>query len=140
MTNNLIPGLVLPVCPLNFSVDFTSTTCYKLRQAIIVCNFKKNIYDPNSIKWQNTSFWTWFRPVGPKFSLPNAFLKNLASPVTRYHDQLSSCAISEKTNDPILRKLGEGWTMNRWTDRQKDKNDFIGHCPTNIECSKCSFY
>ena len=33
--------------------------------------------------------------------------KNLASPVTRYHGQLSSCAISEKTNDPILRKVSD---------------------------------
>ena len=31
------------------------------------------------------------------------FLENLTSSVTRYHDQLSSCTISEKTNDPILR-------------------------------------
>ena len=29
---------------------------------------------------------------------------NLASSVTRYHGQLLSCAIPEKTNDPILRK------------------------------------
>ena len=33
------------------------------------------------------------------------FFKHLASPVTRYHGQLSSSTISEKTNDPILRKL-----------------------------------
>ena len=39
--------------------------------------------------------------------------KNLASPVTIYHGQLSSCTISEKTNDPTLRKLS-----NRQTDRR----------------------
>ena len=33
------------------------------------------------------------------------FFKHFASPVTRYHGQLSSSTISEKTNDPILRKL-----------------------------------
>ena len=32
----------------------------------------------------------------------------MASSVTRYHGQLSSCTISEKTNGPILRKLSEG--------------------------------
>ena len=40
-----------------------------------------------------------------KIQTANFFLKNLASSVTRYHGQLSSCTISEKTNDPILRKL-----------------------------------
>ena len=40
------------------------------------------------------------------------FFKNLAWSVTRYHGQLSSCTISEETNDPILRKL----VMDGWTD------------------------
>ena len=64
------------------------------------------------------------------FGLPNFFLKSLAPLVTRYYGQLSSCTISEKTNDPILRKLSDGWT-DRWTtDGQMDKSDFIGCCPT----------
>ena len=54
---------------------------------------------------------------------------NLAFSVTRYHGQLSSCTISEKTYDPILRKLNDGWT-----DGQAGESDFIGRCPTNIEC------
>ena len=41
------------------------------------------------------------------------FFKNLALPVTRYHAQLSSCTISEKNNDPILRKLSDGQTDKR---------------------------
>ena len=40
------------------------------------------------------------------------FVKNLALSVTRCHGQLSSCTISEKTSDPILRKL---------SDRQRDQ-------------------
>ena len=40
----------------------------------------------------------------------NFFFKNLALPVTKCHGQLSSCTISEKTNDPILRKLSDGQT------------------------------
>ena len=40
----------------------------------------------------------------------NIFFKNLALSVTRNQGQLSSCAVSEKTNNPILRKLNEGWT------------------------------
>ena len=33
--------------------------------------------------------------------------KNLALSVTRCHGELSSCTISEKTNDPIMRKLSD---------------------------------
>ena len=42
--------------------------------------------------------------------MSNFFLKNLTLSVTRYYSQLSSCKISEKTNDPILRKLSDGET------------------------------
>ena len=59
-----------------------------------------------------------FGPFGPGSNLGHQifFPKNLAASVTRYHGQLSSCTISEKTNDPILRKLSDGWTNGR-TDR-----------------------
>ena len=60
----------------------------------------------------------------PHFGSPNSFLKNLASPVTRYHGQLSSCTISEKTNNPILRKFCDGRTdrlTDRLTDRRTDR-------------------
>ena len=60
--------------------------------------------------------------------------KNLVSPsVTRY-DDLSSCIMSEKTNNPILRKPSDGLT-----DGQTDESDFIGCCPTNVECPKRIF-
>ena len=48
------------------------------------------------------------------------FFKNLVLSVTRYHGQLSSCTISEKTNDPILTKFSDGPTE-RPTDRQMDR-------------------
>ena len=38
------------------------------------------------------------------------FFLNLASLVTRYHGHLSSYAMSEKTNGPILRKFSDGRT------------------------------
>ena len=41
------------------------------------------------------------------------FFKNLALLVTRYHGQLPSCTIIEKTNDPILRKLSDRRTDGR---------------------------
>ena len=59
-----------------------------------------------------------------RFIKPIFFLKNLFSSVTRYHGKLSSCAMLEKTNDPILRKFSDG---------QKDETDFIGCCPTKVE-------
>ena len=46
------------------------------------------------------------------------FFTNLASSVTRYHGQISSCIISEKTNNPILRKLSRGRTDGRTDGRQ----------------------
>ena len=47
-------------------------------------------------------------------------LKKLALAVTRYHGQLSSSKISEKTNDPILRKFSDGRT-DRQTDVERSK-------------------
>ena len=38
--------------------------------------------------------------------------------------------ISEKTNDPILRKLSG---TDGWTDGQMDDSDFIGRCSTKVE-------
>ena len=48
-----------------------------------------------------------FGQLGPKLVCKIIFFKNLASCITRYHGQLLSCTISEKTNDPILRKLSD---------------------------------
>ena len=63
-----------------------------------------------------------------------ALFFNLTSSVNRNHGQLSSCQISEKTNDPFLRKLNDGWTEER-TDRQTDESDFIQCCSTNVKTS-----
>ena len=92
--------------------------------------FKHKKKQENSGK-THFGLWAWFRPIGPKFC-PSSFFffffsKNLASSVISYHHQLSSCTISEKTNDPILRKFSDG-KMDRWTDRQRYKGDFIGCC------------
>ena len=66
--------------------------------------------------------------------LISAHLAQILS-VTRYHGQLSSRTISEKTNDPILRKLSDR-QMNRQMDRrtngQMEQSDFIRRCPNNI--------
>ena len=68
-------------------------------------------------------------------------LINQTSSVTRYHGQLSSCTISEKTNDPILRKLSDGRTeTDRLTDGQTDEGDFIGRCPPNVERPHCFIF
>ena len=64
------------------------------------------------------------------------FFKNVDLTVTRYHGQLSSCTISEKTNGPFLRKFTD-----RWMDGPADRltvghNDFIGCSQTNAEHPK----
>ena len=37
-------------------------------------------------------------------------VENLASSFSRYYGQPSSCTISEKTNDPVLRKFSDAQT------------------------------
>ena len=61
------------------------------------------------------NFGTDLGHLGGKFRPQKLFSKNLVSSVTRYHGQLSSCTISEKNNDPILRKHSEKQT-DGWTD------------------------
>ena len=71
-------------------------------------------------------------PMWPKFGLTIFFFKNLAPSFTRYQNQLASYKISEKTNDPILRKLLTG----EQKEGQMDKSGFIGRCPTKVERPK----
>ena len=81
--------------------------CYKL----LLYGISRKTNSPNSRKWQKIpSFWARFRMVGPKFGLRKHFHKNMVLPVTRYPGHLSSCTISEKTNNPVLRRLSEGHT------------------------------
>ena len=82
-------------------------------------NGKKPCFGPN------------YGPYGPNSGSQNFFFKNLAPSVTRYYGQLSSCTVSEKTNDPILGKHSDGWT-----DGQTDERDFMGRCATNVEHPK----
>ena len=69
--------------------------------------------------------------ICPEFWLPKFFFEFFfqALSVTRYHGQLSSCTISEKTNDPILRKLSGGRTDGQ---TETDESDFMRHCPTHV--------
>ena len=56
--------------------------------------------------WENSKKPSSGRDFGlfaPNLGCQIFFLKNLALSVTKYHGQLSSCTISEKTIDPILR-------------------------------------
>ena len=75
-------------------------------------NGKKPSFGPNLAQIRTDNFF---------------FFKNLAPSFTRYHDQLASYKISEKTNDPILRKL----LTDEQTEGQMDKSGFIGRCPTS---------
>ena len=56
---------------------------------------------------------------GCHFFLFILFLKkNLASSVTIYDGQLPSCKMSEKTNDPVLRKFSDGRTDGQTEGRE----------------------
>ena len=92
--------------------------------------------------------------LGPNSDCQNLFSKNLTLSVTRYHGQLSSYKISEKTTDQLLGKFsdgkkdrlidgkkdrlidgGETWMdgqTGRQTDGQADGSDFTGHFATDV--------
>ena len=79
----------------------------------------RKTYGLNSIKlWHH--FGSDLGPWGSKLGC-HSFSKNLATSVTRYHGQLSWCTISEKTNDPILRKFSHR-RANRQIDRRRASN------------------
>ena len=87
-----------------------------------------------------THFGPDFKPIGPKFNRESFFPKiwlrqSLDIMVSYHHGQLSSCTISEKTDDPILRKLSDVGT-DRQTEGQTDESDSIGRRPTNVERPK----
>ena len=73
--------------------------------------------EPNVRKWQKIYFRVYFLThLAQIRTLQKNFSKILLS-VIRHHGQLLSYTISEKTNDPILRKLSDG-RSNRETDRR----------------------
>ena len=76
----------------------------------------RKTYGLNSIKlWHH--FGSDLDPWGSKLGC-HSFLKSFAASVTRYHGQLSWCTISEKANDPILRKFSHR-RANRQIDKRK---------------------
>ena len=67
----------------------------------------------NSRKWRKTSFWTWFRPLRPRFRLPNIFSKiglpqSLDIMVNYHHVQYQKKQIIQSREKLV------------WTDRQTD--------------------
>ena len=83
-------------------------------------NGKKNHFGPDlGLLEPNSSHWFFF-------------FSNMASSVTRYYGQISSCTISEKTNDSIFGKFSERRT-DKLIDRQKDESNFIWRFPTNVD-------
>ena len=130
MAKNLISGPILARLTPNFFswvLPVRDTMhCRKLSWYAV----SRKMHGPNSRKRLKT-FWTWFRSFWPKFWLPFFlffFFKNLASSGTRYHGQLSSFKISEKTSN--LEKFSNGRT-----DRQTDESDFLGRWPTDFNRS-----
>ena len=83
---------------------------------IAACNFRENQWSKLKKMVKNLIVGPDLGPVSPIFGLQKVLFKNLASSVSRYHGQLS-CTISEKANDPFLRKLSgrrtEGQTERR---------------------------
>ena len=79
---------------------------------------KLSLYTISS-KTNEASLRKWQKNVVSGSFGPNSgtgfFFKNLVWSVTGYRGQLSSCILSKKNNDPILKKLSDGQT-DGWTD------------------------
>ena len=58
--------------------------------------------------------------------------RNLALSVNKYYGTLSSCIISEKTNNPILRKFSDGRSCIQ-RDGQRDKSDIRGRRSIHVK-------
>ena len=98
------PNFFLWILPLLDVIHYCKLSLYAISR-------KTN--EPNLRKWQKTQFQAQLWPIWPTFGPPKLFFKNLASSVTRYHGQQSSCKISEKTKDPFLRSPDISSYMNR---------------------------
>ena len=73
--------------------------------------------EQNLRKWQKKLVSETILAPLAQIQADNFFsFKNLASAVLRYHGQLSSFTISEKTNDSISRNFSD-----RWMDRPMDR-------------------
>ena len=126
-------GLFGPkLSPENFFVGFTSKRCKILSQAIIVCNLKENLWSKLK-RMTKTSFWAWFRPVGPKFGPPIFFSKIwrrqlLDIMVSYHHVQYQKKLMIQSWSNLVTDGRTDGQT-----DRLTDESDFIGCCPNNVE-------
>ena len=137
MAKNLILGPILARLP-NFgsSKKFSWILphgCYKLSFYTI----SRTTNDPNSRKWQKTSFRAWFRPVGPKLE-PSGFFsqkiwlcQSLDIMVTYHNVQYQKKLMIQSWKNLV--------TTDRRTDGKTDENDFIVRCPTNVERPKESW-
>ena len=65
--------------------------------------------------------------LGRQFSF-----RNLALSVNKYDGTLSSCILSEETNNPILRKFSDGRSCIQ-RDGQRDKSDIRGRCSIHVK-------
>ena len=83
-------------------MDFTSTRCWFLPLLDIRHCRKLSLYSISK-KTQENSEKPHFGPdLGPlDLNSGRYFFFNLASSITRYHGELSTCKTSEKTNDLI---------------------------------------
>ena len=122
MTKNLILGLIL-ACLAQIWVQKFFFVVLPLLNASHCCKLllhaiSRKTNNPNSRKWQKTSFLVWFRSVGPKIQaaifFPKIWLRqSLAIKVSYHHVQNQ-----KKNNDLILKKLSEEWKdgqTDRWT-------------------------
>ena len=98
-----------PFCPKSREREFSKIwdLCRKLANHITL-HFRSLLAKTNDSilrKSPKTLFWGLFRPFFPIFEKIRIFPKNPALSLFYFYGPLTSCKISEKTNEPIMRKV-----------------------------------
>ena len=107
----------------------------------------RKTHDPNSRKWQKTSFWVWFTPVGPKLSRQIYFSKiwlhqTLDIIVSYHHVQYQKKLMIQYwenlVTDGRTRVISQDAVRLTSSVQQGHMKEmlFCSHCTTNFESRK----
>ena len=140
MTKNLISDSILARLAELWSPIFFIRGFYLYQMLDIVANYHRMQFQGKPMiqtqgNGEKTHFQILFRFVGPKFEPPFLllslfvclfvfwvfFFQNLASSVTKYHGQLSSCRLSEKQTVCTFERLF--LRQINFTNRQTDRRE-----------------
>ena len=85
---------------------------------LLLYAMSRKTYDPDSVKWWKTLFWTHFRSIGPKFGLLNFSFKHLA-----FKHQSLDIMVSYHHIQYQKKLMIQSWKnllTERWTDDRQE--------------------